>query len=133
VNLLPETTRAGWETAVTTLHRDITETVIRLGGTTSGEHGDGRIRSSVLEQVYGRTIVGLFHQLKDALDPDGILNPGVKIVKGVDEPLRDLKVGAGAVPIPEPIAEELREIERRGDYLRDRLRDPSPSLDSASG
>jgi FAD/FMN-containing dehydrogenase len=133
VNILPETSREGWEDSVTVLHREITGEVIRLGGTTSGEHGDGRIRSSVLEQLYGPAIVGLFHQIKDALDPDGILNPGVKIVKRAEEPLRDLKVGAAAVPIPEAIAEELREIERKGDYLRDRLRDPSPSLRSGSG
>jgi len=121
VNVLPETTRTGWEEAVRALHRDITDVVIRLEGTTSGEHGDGRIRSSVLERLYGPAIVRLFHLLKDSLDPDGILNPGVKIVKDIAEPLRDLKVGGGAVAIPDAIAEELREIERKGDYLRDRL------------
>lgn len=121
VNVLPETSRRGWEEAIRALHRDLTDVVIRLEGTTSGEHGDGRIRSSVLERLYGPAIVRLFHLLKDSLDPDGILNPGVKVVRGVEEPLRDLKVGRGAVPIPDAIAEELREIERKGDYLRDRL------------
>jgi FAD/FMN-containing dehydrogenase len=140
VNVLPETSRDGWEEAVRLLHSEITDEVIRLGGTTSGEHGDGRIRSSLLERLYGPGIMGLFHQLKAALDPHGILNPGVKIGRTggqadrrADDPLKDLKVGSGAAPIPDEIAEELREIERRGDYLSDRLRYPSPSLRSGSG
>ena len=123
VNLLPETDRPGWEADVGTLYREITGEVIRLGGTTSGEHGDGRIRSPALERLYGPEIVQLFHRIKDALDPEGLLNPGVKIVKRPADPLSNLKVGAGAVAIPEPIVEELREIERKGDYLKNRVRD----------
>lgn len=123
VNLLPQTDRDGWEEAVGILHREITGEVIRLGGTTSGEHGDGRIRSSVLERLYGPGIVRLFHQLKDALDPHGILNPDVKIPRRTDGPLQDLKVGSAAASIPGEIAERLREIERKGDYLTDRLGD----------
>ena len=124
VNLLPETGRNGWEKEVAILYEKITEEVIRLEGTTSGEHGDGRIRSSVLERLYGPEIVGLFHQIKDALDPDGILNPGVKVMKQPADPLSDLKVGSEAVAIPEGVVEELRDIERQGDYLRDRLNHP---------
>jgi FAD/FMN-containing dehydrogenase len=121
VNLLPETDRDGWEAAVGVLYQEITDTVIRLGGTTTGEHGDGRIRSPVLDRLYGSEIVRLFAILKDALDPDGILNPGVKSVKRAGDPLKDLKVGSSAVAIPGAVAEELREIERNGDYRRDRL------------
>jgi FAD/FMN-containing dehydrogenase len=121
VNLSPETTEKGWEGAVGDFYREITSEVVRLGGTTSGEHGDGRIRSAVLEQLYGPEVVRLFHLVKDAMDPLGILNPGVKIVKGADSPLTNLKVGSHSMPIPPAIAEDLREIERTGDYLRDRL------------
>jgi FAD/FMN-containing dehydrogenase len=121
VNLLPETTRPGWEEPVARLHREITTEVIRLKGTTSGEHGDGRIRSMVLDELYGPDIVRLFHLLKDALDPRGILNPGVKISRTPAPPLRELKVGRDAASIPQAIAEELRQIERTGDYRRERL------------
>lgn len=127
VNLLPETSRPGWEEAVQILHRDITDAVIRLGGTTSGEHGDGRIRGSALERLYGPEVVSLFRLVKHALDPHGILNPGVKIGGQTDRTFQDLKVGSSAAPIPADIAEELREIERRGDYLRDRLSAPTGS------
>lgn len=121
VNLLPETDRPGWEDAVRVLHREITDEVIRLGGTTSGEHGDGRIRSSVLERLYGPGIMTLFHLVKNALDPAGILNPGVKLPGPIDGTLAALKVGTAATLIPAEVAEQLREIERRGDYRRDRL------------
>ncbi len=53
--------------------------VIRLGGTTTGEHGDGLARSEFLEQLYGPEIATAFRRLKHAADPQGILNPG-KIV-----------------------------------------------------
>jgi FAD/FMN-containing dehydrogenase len=129
VNLLPETDRPGWEAGVSRLHDEITDTVIRLGGTTSGEHGDGRIRAPVLPRLYGEGVMELFRRIKQAFDPLGILNPGVKLLertgghldRRTENPLRDLKVGSSAAEIPEDIAQELRDIERRGDYLRDRL------------
>lgn len=49
---------------------------IALGGTTTGEHGDGLARSEWLEQLYGPKIVKAFQDLKLAADPLGILNPG---------------------------------------------------------
>jgi FAD/FMN-containing dehydrogenase/Fe-S oxidoreductase len=63
--------------------------VLRLGGATSGEHGDGISRSEWLERAYGSEIVGAFRKLKTAADPYGILNPG-KIVDPLkmDENLR---------------------------------------------
>ena len=63
--------------------------VLRLGGATSGEHGDGISRSEWLERAYGSEIVAAFRKLKAAADPNGILNPG-KIVDPLkmDENLR---------------------------------------------
>lgn len=125
VNVLPRIDQVGWESAVATLYEEVTAEVIRLGGTTSGEHGDGRIRRDVLEQEYGPDVVGLFRLIKRAFDPQGIMNPGVKIPgrRGSERfhPLEQLKTGIGAAAIPGTIARALREIERRGDYLKDRL------------
>jgi FAD/FMN-containing dehydrogenase/Fe-S oxidoreductase len=50
--------------------------VLRLGGATSGEHGDGISRSEWLERAYGAEILTAFRELKTAVDPNGILNPG---------------------------------------------------------
>jgi FAD/FMN-containing dehydrogenase/Fe-S oxidoreductase len=50
-----------------------------LGGTMSGEHGDGQARGEWLERIYGPEIVDAFRQVKVAFDPHNLLNPG-KIV-----------------------------------------------------
>ncbi|HEV7454894.1 MAG TPA: FAD-binding oxidoreductase [Candidatus Saccharimonadales bacterium] len=53
--------------------------VISLGGSTSGEHGDGRIRGPYLEKLYGAETYALFGKVKQIFDPYGTLNPGVKM------------------------------------------------------
>ena len=51
----------------------------RLGGSVSGEHGDGRARSALLERAYGPEVVRLFGQVKDVFDPTRRLNPHVLV------------------------------------------------------
>lgn len=55
--------------------------IIKLGGSISGEHGDGLARSEFVRCQYGAKNYQIFRQLKELLDPDNILNPG-KIVSG---------------------------------------------------
>ena len=50
-----------------------------LGGSHSGEHGDGWIRSEFLEPMLGKRLVSAFGEIKRRFDPDDRLNPG-KIV-----------------------------------------------------
>jgi D-lactate dehydrogenase len=120
VNLLPDTGQAGWEEAITGVMEEVTAAVIRLGGTPSGEHGDGRLRADTLVQVYGSEIVELFRLVKHSFDPLGILNPGVILPSG-EAPISRLKVGSSAVQLPADIERGLREIERSGGYGRSRL------------
>lgn len=61
--------------------------VIELGGSTSGEHNDGRLRAPYLEKLYGPEAYQLFKKIKAIFDPYGTLNPGVK----TDVTLDDLK------------------------------------------
>ncbi len=49
---------------------------IALGGTITGEHGVGRTKKSALPDQLGPDVMALTRRVKDALDPDGILNPG---------------------------------------------------------
>lgn len=49
-----------------------------LGGSSSGEHGDGRLRAPYLPGVYGEETYALFEQVKRIFDPHNILNTGVK-------------------------------------------------------
>ena len=53
--------------------------VISLGGSTSGEHGDGRLRAPYLAKLYGPEAYELFQKVKQVFDPYGTLNPGVKM------------------------------------------------------
>lgn len=46
------------------------------GGTLSGEHGDGRVRSELLPLMYDETSIALFGAAKAVCDPDGLMNPG---------------------------------------------------------
>ncbi|MEP7227940.1 MAG: FAD-binding oxidoreductase [Gemmatimonadales bacterium] len=120
VNLVPELAREGWKAAVSHLFQEVTAAVIRLGGTPSGEHGDGRLRAGTLLGTYGPDILDLFRQVKSAFDPLGIFNPGIILPSG-EPPLGRLKVGSGAAPIPADIQRALREIELTGGYGRCRL------------
>jgi len=120
VNLVPELSREGWEAEVSDLFQEVTAAVIRLGGTPTGEHGDGRLRAGTLLDVYGPEVVDLFRRVKQAFDPLGILNPGIILPSG-EPPIGRLKVGPGAVPIPADIQRALREIELTGGYGRSRL------------
>jgi FAD/FMN-containing dehydrogenase/Fe-S oxidoreductase len=45
-------------------------------GSHSGEHGDGIARSEFNEPMFGARIARAFEAVKDAFDPDGLLNPG---------------------------------------------------------
>lgn len=53
--------------------------VMSMGGTTAGEHNDGRLRASYLPKLYGTEVYELFRKVKTIFDPYNTLNPGVKI------------------------------------------------------
>lgn len=55
---------------------EIMTAAIALGGTITGEHGVGRTKKSALPAQLGEDVMALTRRVKDALDPDGILNPG---------------------------------------------------------
>lgn len=57
--------------------------VIKIGGSTCGEHNDGIMRAPYLRRLYGSEMYHLFEEVKQIFDPMGILNPNVKI--GVTE------------------------------------------------
>ncbi len=59
--------------------RSIAEEVLaltlRVGGAMSSEHGDGLVRSEWLRQEYGDPLVEAMKSLKQAADPNSLLNP----------------------------------------------------------
>jgi glycolate oxidase subunit GlcD len=55
---------------------DILELGLSLGGTITGEHGVGSIKVDWLEREIGPVSLSVHRSIKDALDPQGLLNPG---------------------------------------------------------
>ena len=53
--------------------------VIKYGGTTTGEHNDGIIRTPYLPQLFGEKMVALFERTKTIFDSENIFNPGKKV------------------------------------------------------
>ena len=74
--LMDLTDRGGRE-ALEELMQECFEAVWRMGGTMTGEHGDGMLRAKYVERQYPRTY-WIMKEVKDIFDPKGILNPGVK-------------------------------------------------------
>ena len=54
----------------------IVRRTLELGGTITGEHGVGLAKKPWLRQQMGDASFDLMRQVKGALDPRGLLNPG---------------------------------------------------------
>ncbi|HSV40087.1 MAG TPA: FAD-linked oxidase C-terminal domain-containing protein [Nocardioidaceae bacterium] len=55
---------------------EVMQAAIALGGTITGEHGVGRAKRRALPDQLGPDVMALTRRVKDAFDPQGILNPG---------------------------------------------------------
>ena len=64
---------------------DLYEKVLEVGGSISGEHGDGLSRSWFIRRQFG-PLYDVFAQIKQLFDPHNILNPG-KVVADAPQPL----------------------------------------------
>ncbi|MEZ4528629.1 MAG: FAD-linked oxidase C-terminal domain-containing protein [Desulfobacterales bacterium] len=76
-----------------TLADEVFELVHSLGGTASGEHGDGRLRSAYIRCQYPE-IWPIFARCKSLLDPRAILNPEIKTGHDPDQMKKHLRFGA---------------------------------------
>ena len=68
-----------WRGEVNSLVHDI---ALSLGGTISAEHGIGRVKQGELQRVKTAAELDLLRRVKRALDPQGIMNPGVILDDG---------------------------------------------------
>jgi FAD/FMN-containing dehydrogenase len=58
---------------------EVYQLIFQYGGSMTGEHNDGLIRTPYLEEMYGKKIVELFAEVKNIFDPRDIFNPGKKV------------------------------------------------------
>jgi FAD/FMN-containing dehydrogenase len=93
VNPLVDVAVEGWRDTLDAVIDEVTAGVRALGGTMTGEHGDGRLRAPLLERIWGAEMVARFRVVKDAFDPLGILNPGVILPLPGQRPLDAIKYG----------------------------------------
>ena len=120
VNALVDLEDPMWRTRCERLLDEVTTLVAALGGTLAGEHGDGRLRTPLLARVWPAASLALFAAVKHAFDPEGLLNPGVKVPRPGDVPLGDLKVDPTLAPLPTAARAALDRVtrERRWDLHR---------------
>jgi ferredoxin len=101
------------------LAASVYDAALDLGGTISGAHGCGLLRTQFLRRQYGE-LVQVFREVKDAFDPLNILNPGKVIGDDPHLMLRDLR----RLP-PVAAAAESPEVAEKAKPL------PPPALESA--
>ena len=92
--------------------REVFELVKKYGGSWSGEHGDGLIRSYQNRNLFGDLIYQDFLMIKQAFDPKNLMNPG-KIVES--PPMTEnLRYGEG---YPDPHIQTYFDFSADGGYL----------------
>lgn len=100
VNPLLDLRQSDWREKVSGLLEDVVTLTARLGGTLTGEHGDGRIRTPLLDRVWHKDAIRAFALVKKAFDPGNIFNPGVKVPLPNQRALDDIKYDPSLPPLP---------------------------------
>ena len=65
--------------AIPKIADEVYKIITENGGSITGEHNDGLIRTPYLTQMFGVEMIKLFEQVKDIFDPQGIFNPRKKV------------------------------------------------------
>ena len=121
VNPLVDVRQSDWRERITSLLNDVVALTGRLGGTLTGEHGDGRIRTPLLSRVWHKDAIKAFGQVKKAFDPQNIFNPGVKVPLTGQKPLGDIKYDPALPPLPQKARKALDDVVRTRGYDQFRL------------
>ena len=116
-----DVTEADWKTRLKLLFDEVVSLTASLGGTLSGEHGDGRLRTPVLNRVWPAEALQLFREIKLAFDPTCILNPGVKLPTSGQKSFGAIKYDRSLPPLPPRARRVLDRVARERAYDRSRL------------
>ena len=121
VNPLVDVTQPDWRARITRILDDVVALTARLGGTLTGEHGDGRIRTPLLHRVWHKDAIKAFGLIKQAFDPRNILNPGVKVPLKDQKAMVDIKYDPSLPALPEKARIALDDVVNARAYDRFRL------------
>jgi len=121
VNPLIDVRRPGWRDQVAGVLSDVVELTARLGGSLSGEHGDGALRAPLVGRTMSHEELELARRVKGAFDPEGSFNPGVKVALPGQQPLDEIKYDPSLPPLPAAAARVLARVERERAYGAFRL------------
>jgi FAD/FMN-containing dehydrogenase len=121
VNPLIDVSQPDWRERMRRILDDVTDLVARLGGTLTGEHGDGRLRTPLLGSVWSDSARERFALVKQCFDPEAILNPGVKVPLAGERALESIKYDPSLAAIPAESRAALTMVERERAYARLRL------------
>ena len=72
----PEWSREEWEHSLPIILDELYTITAELGGRISGEHGIGHKRKAHMHRFVSQEYLSMIRSVKQALDPQGILNPG---------------------------------------------------------
>jgi FAD/FMN-containing dehydrogenase len=121
VNPLIDIRQPEWRDKVAGLLEDVVKLTARLGGTLTGEHGDGRLRTPLLDRVWHKDAIRAFALVKKAFDPSNIFNPGVKVPLPGQKAITDIKYDPALPPLPEKARVALDDLVKARAYERFRL------------
>jgi FAD/FMN-containing dehydrogenase len=121
VNPLIDVRQPDWRDKVSGLLEDVVKLTSRLGGTLTGEHGDGRLRTPLLDRVWHKDAIRAFALVKKSFDPTNIFNPGVKVPLPAQKAITDIKYDPLLAPLPERAREALDDLVTARAYDRFRL------------
>jgi FAD/FMN-containing dehydrogenase len=121
VNPLIDVSLPDWRDRMARILDEVTGLVARLGGTLTGEHGDGRLRTPLMERVWSDAARERFAIVKRCFDPQGILNPGVKVPIAGEHALETIKYDPSVSGIPAESRAALAIVDRERAYARSRL------------
>ena len=121
VNPLVDLNQSDWRGRVDALLDEVTSLAATLGGTMSGEHGDGRLRAPLMARFWNPESLERFAAVKHAFDPLGILNPGAKIAAPGSRAVERVKYDPSLAPLPPAARAALARVERDRAYSHPRL------------
>jgi FAD/FMN-containing dehydrogenase len=121
VNPLVDVAAEDWRARIAVIYAEVSALIGMLGGTPAGEHGDGRLRAPLVPVLWAPAAVAAFRAVKQAADPQGILNPGVILPADGASPIGDVKYDPALPPLPAAARAALDHVARTRDYPGFRL------------